>query len=165
VIAPPDHPQEQLRLTVLRDSGLLKRTAERAYDDFVLIAAALAGTPISLISLVDRDRQWFKARTGLEVQETPRNVSFCAHAITERQGALLVEDALRDRRFADNPLVTEDPRIRFYYGIPLRIGKDQMPVGTVCVIDRQPRVLSETTLQALQALSRVVERFIEAAKG
>jgi GAF domain-containing protein len=159
---PPVHPREQLRLTVLRDSGLLRRTADKAYDDFVLVASALAGTPISLISLVDHERQWFKARTGIDIQETPRNVSFCAHAITEQGGTLLVEDSLKDRRFSDNPYVTSDPAVRFYYGMQLRLGEERMPVGTLCVIDHQPRILSVTTLTALQALSRIVERYMNA---
>lgn len=160
MIAAPNHPHENLRLAVLRDSGLLDRKTEEIYDDFVLIASVIAETPIALISLVDRDQQWFKARIGLEVESTPRSVSFCAHAINDSGRATLVEDAHKDSRFADNPLVIGDPHIRFYYGMPIHVSERHLPVGTLCVIDNKPRVLSEDKLRALQALNRMIERSI-----
>lgn len=160
---PPPHPREALRLNVMRDSGLLDRSTDGVFDDYVLIASAIAGTPIALLTMVDGQRQWFKARTGLAIAETPRDVSFCAHAILDETRPLVVTDATQDDRFAGNPLVTGEPGIRFYLGVPLLYGKDRLPVGTICVIDRRPRLLDNAPYQALVALGRVIER--QMAKG
>jgi len=124
------------------------------FDDFARIAAAIVGAPIGLITLVDDKRQWFKARCGLDVQETPREIAFCSHALRSPD-LLVVPDALQDARFASNPLVTSDPAIRFYAGAPL-ITPDGFTLGTLCVIDRVPRTLLPEHAEALRSLSRRV---------
>ena len=118
--AAPNHPQEHARLDTLRALKILDTAAEESYDELVELAASIAGTQIALISLVDTDRQWFKARHGLDASETPRDISFCGHAILKPDQPLIVNDTLSDERFADNPLVTGDPKIRFYAGIPIQ---------------------------------------------
>ena len=132
----PDY--ETDRVQALADYRLLDTLPDALFDGITAIAAQVAGVPISLISLVDRDRQWFKSNYGLPgVNETPRDVAFCSHAILQSQ-PFIVPDALNDSRFADNPLVSADPKIRFYAGIPL-INRRGHGVGTLCVIDRVPR--------------------------
>ena len=150
-------PQEAARLAVLRAQEILDTPAEDAFDDVVVVAAQVAGTPIALVSLVDAERQWFKAHHGLELCETTREVSFCAHAI-RGTGPLIVPDARRDPRFAGNPLVTGGPRCVFYAGVPLVV--DGQALGTLCVLDRQARTLTSGQLTALEALARQVERLL-----
>jgi GAF domain-containing protein len=110
---------EDARLEALRELEILDTAPEKEFDDLALIASQICDTPISMISLVDRDRQWFKATVGSDTKETPRDVAFCAHAILQR-GLFVIPDATEDPRFADNPAVTADPGIRFYAGAPLR---------------------------------------------
>lgn len=160
MIEPQNHPQEKIRLNVLRDTGLFNNIEESEYEKFVAIASALADTPIALLTLIDDKRQWFKAKVGLNVSETPKNVSFCGHAILSAQGNFIVEDAMYDLRFCDNPMVLGDPGIRFYAGIPLRLSKDRLPIGTLCVIDKKPRKLDDEKIKALEALGEVLEIFI-----
>lgn len=155
----PLPPDEADRLDALRRYGVLDTAPEQVFDDLVLLASQICQTPVALISLVDPSRQWFKARVGLTVAETSRHVSFCAHAILER-GVMTVPDALCDERFADNPLVTGEPKIRFYAGAPL-ITPEGRALGTVCVIDLVPRELSHEQEAALQALSRQVVALLE----
>jgi len=150
---------EVQRLSELRSFDILDSAAEQAYDDVVSLAAFICDTPIALISLVDEDRQWFKARVGLNAMETPRGQAFCAHAITDPEHVMEVPNALDDRRFVDNPLVTGDPNIRFYAGAPL-VTASGAALGTVCVIDRVPRTLSEAQSNALKALSRQVVQLL-----
>jgi PAS domain S-box-containing protein len=145
---------EQDRLAALHRYQVLDTTPEEAFDELVRLASAICEVPIALISLVDTSRQWFKARVGLDVPETPRDVSFCAHAIEQRD-VFMVHDALADPRFASNPLVTGDPNIRFYAGAPL-ITPEGMSLGTLCVIDRHPRVLHDQQRDALTSLARQV---------
>jgi len=152
-------PRELSRLAALLRYEILDTPDESAFDDFAQQAAYICGTPIALISLVDEQRQWFKSRVGLDVSETPRGISFCTHTI-EGQGVFEVEDARLDPRFSDNPLVIEDPHIRFYAGAPLT-SPDGFNLGTVCVIDRQPRHLDEGQRKALARLSRQVMRLFE----
>lgn len=146
--------REEKRLAALHAFGLLDTAPEREYDDITHIAAAICGTPISLVSLVDERRQWFKSRHGIGTTETPREWAFCSYAIRE-ENIFIVPDATQDGRFVDNPLVTGEPRIRYYAGAPL-IDADGQALGTLCVIDRKPRELSLEQLDALVALSRQV---------
>jgi GAF domain-containing protein len=149
---------ESSRQALLEALGILDTPPEDDYDDIVRIAAAVCRAPTATISLVDAGRQWFKARVGMEQPETPREVSFCAHAILDPRDPLIVEDAAADPRFSDNPLVTEGG-FRFYAGAPVEA--DGMPIGTVCVLDREPRSLTQSQVETLQALARQVARMIE----
>ncbi len=151
---------EAARLKDLESYGILDTLPEQAYDDIVRLASSICGAPMGFISLVDRDRQWFKATVGLDVAETPRDISFCAHALFGRDEIMTVPDARADSRFADNPLVTGEPYIRFYAGAPLLTPQNHV-LGTLCVADRVPRGLSEAQQDALAALSRQVVTQLE----
>jgi GAF domain-containing protein len=131
-----------------------RHRAQQAFDDLTLLASYVCKAPIALISLVDEDRQWFKSKIGLSVSETPREFAFCSTAI-QQSDVMVVPDTLQDERFRDNPLVVEEPRIRFYAGAPL-ITEEGYALGTLCVIDRTPRDLSPDQKEALRALSRLV---------
>ena len=138
----PATPLEEVRrLAALRAAGLLDTPPEERFDRVTRLAQRLFGVPIALISLADEDRQWFKSRQCLDVEETPRAFSFCAHAI-DADDVFEVQDAGADARFVDNPLVTGDTNIRFYAGCPIA-GPDGSRLGTLCVIDRRPRHLTE----------------------
>lgn len=152
MIAPPPPANEAGRLAALDSYGIIDTAPEQAYEDFTQLAAHICGVPIALISLIDKDRQWFKSKLGLEPTETPREQAFCAHAIVDNQ-LLVVADATQDKRFEGNPLVTGAPNIRFYAGAPLVTGSGH-GLGTLCVIDRIPRELTSEQLASLQALSR-----------
>src|SRR5262249_13459536 len=141
-------------LDALHQYAVLDTPPEHAFDDLALLASQICETPISLVSLVDRDRQWFKSRVNFETTETPREVAFCAHAVTGKD-LFVVPDATADRRFADNPLVTGAEGIRFYAGAPL-VTPEGHSVGTLCVMDREPRRLTLRQSAALRALSRQV---------
>ena len=153
----PDNEAE--RLAALREYRILDTAAEQVYDDITTLAAYLCEVPISLISLVDEKRQWFKSKLGLNRRETPRDVAFCAHAILQSE-PLIVRDALKDARFADSSLVTRSPHIRFYAGFPLTT-PEGFALGTLCAIDRKPRQLSAGQKTAMQALSRQVMALLE----
>jgi GAF domain-containing protein len=152
-------PEESARIESLESYEVLDTPAEKIFDEFAHLAAEIGETPTALISLVDGTRQWFKARVGLLAEETPRNIAFCAHAI-ECDDVFVVPDASLDPRFAENPLVTGAPSIRFYAGAPL-ITLDGHALGTVCVIDYVPREFSLEKQEALQALSRQVMAQLE----
>ena len=147
--------REAARLAALRSYRILDTEPEQAFDDIVLLAAQICSTPISLITLVDEDRQWFKARLGVSIAETSRSVSFCSHAIRGR-GIFVVDDALQDVRFRENPIVHGEPHIRFYAGAPL-ITSDGHALGTLCIVDHIPRTLSDGQRRALDALRRQAE--------
>jgi signal transduction histidine kinase len=144
---------EVSRLEALHGLAILDTAPEPMFDDIARMAATVCGTPIALLSLVDGQRQWFKARVGLEAPETSRELAFCAHAILAPEAVLEVPDAHDDQRFADNPLVTGDPNIRFYAGAPV-VTEDGHALGTVCAIDRQPRQLTPAQRDMLQMLAR-----------
>lgn len=150
---PPIASDEADRLAALREYDILDTLPEQAFDDLTALAAYICGSPISLLSLTDQHRQWFKSTLGLAVTEIPRELSFCSQAILQPNQLMIVPNALTDDRFAGNPLVTSDPNIRFYAGAPL-ITPEGFPLGTLCVLDRVPRTLTPEQQQALQALSR-----------
>ena len=150
---------ETERLQALREYQILDTETEESYDDITTLAAHMCATPIAMISLVDEVRQWFKSKVGLAQQQTPREVAFCAHAIHQEK-PFIVRDATRDKRFADNALVTGEPQIRFYAGIPL-VNPEGLALGTLCVIDHQPRRLTAEQQKALEALSRQVVALLE----
>lgn len=156
----PKPENEKERLAALEEMGVLDTPAEREFDDISLLASQICGTPIALISLVDETRQWFKSRVGLDATETPREHAFCAYTILNPNETMVVKDALEDERFRQNPLVTGDPNIRFYAGAPLKTN-DDMPLGSLCVIDREPRELNFQQLAGLEALARQVSLRLE----
>jgi len=151
---PPLPRNEAQRLEALREYGILDTPPEQAYEDIALLASSICQTPIAAISLIDGDRQWFKAAIGLDAQETPRDMAFCAHTILEA-GLFVVSDARTDARFQDNPLVTDTPAIRFYAGTPL-LTPEGFALGSLCVIDQTPRSLTPAQVEALEALGRQV---------
>lgn len=155
IMAPFPIPKDESdRLRKLRSYKILDTKPEERFDELTQLAAIICGVPISLITLIDTDRQWFKSRVGLELSETPRAQAFCTHAIMQPE-MFIVPDAAKDERFAKNALVTGDPHIRFYAGAPLATADGHL-LGTMCVIDRQPRDLSDDQKRALQILGRQV---------
>ena len=152
---PPLPANEMLRLQALYDLSILDSPREKNFDDITAIASMICDVPMSIISLVDAERQWFKSSIGLDGTETARDVAFCAHAILQPQQMTIVPDALLDKRFVDNPLVTGDPYIRFYAGAPL-VTEDGAALGTLCVADYKPRDITPEQQQALMALARQV---------
>ncbi len=156
----PAIPQDEVeRLKVLRSLDILDTPAEERFDRLTRIANRMFDVPIALVSLVDENRQWFKSSVGLEATETPREISFCGHAILG-DDIFVVNDALSDKRFADNPLVLENPNIRFYAGCPLT-ALNGSKLGTICLIDREPKGFSKNDRMVLQDLAAMVEREIE----
>lgn len=147
---------ESQRLRSLRALDLLDTPPEERFDRLTRVARRLFDTPIALMSLVDADRQWFKSRPGLDFPQTPREHSFCAHAILG-EGVFVVPDALADDRFRDNPLVTTFPEIRFYAGCPVR-APDGSALGTLCVIDHEPRQVEDDDVDALRDLAGLAEQ-------
>lgn len=152
--------REQERLQKLRELAIMDSPDEKVFDEFTSMAAAICNTPVALISLLDGERQWFKSRVGIEEKATPRDVAFCHHAIQEPGEVMVVGNALADQRFAENPLVTSGPQIRFYAGAPL-VTSDGHAIGTLCVIDQAPRDLTDVQLKALKSLAGEVIAMME----
>ena len=159
MIKPPTPSDEIARLAALYDLEILDTHEEKIFNELASLAAYVCKAPIALITLIDSDRQWFKAKVGIDVDETPRELSFCAHAILQ-DDTMEVHDALNDERFRDNPFVESDPHVRFYAGAPLKT-TEGYKLGTLCVVDRVPRDLSEGQLAALRALSNQVTSQLE----
>jgi PAS domain S-box-containing protein/putative nucleotidyltransferase with HDIG domain len=156
----PLHPNERERLDALREYDVLDTASEQEFDDLTHLAAQICGTSMAAITLVDHNRQWFKSRIGLDFSETPIAVSFCAHAILGNE-LFLVPDTTVDERFAQNPAVTSEPHLRFYAGMPL-VTPEGHAVGTLCVIDHEPRQLDQAQQDALRRLGRQVVALLEA---
>lgn len=160
--AAPHYPvphDEAARLLALDAAGLVDTPAEPAFDRLTWLASEVTEAPMALISLLTSERQWFKSRLGVDASETPRAWAFCSHVILQ-QGLFTVEDALSDPRFRDNPLVTGTPNIRFYAGFPL-LGPDDQPMGTLCVLDTEPRKLREREVRALRELTDLASEEIK----
>jgi signal transduction histidine kinase len=156
MIKPQEHIREKERQKELESFAILDTLPEDDFDSLTTIAASICGTPISLITLVDKERQWFKSNYGLgNTTETSRELAFCAHAINAPDAVFEVQDARRDIRFSDNPLVTGEPYVIFYAGVPL-ITENGLPMGTLCVIDDKPKKLSQNQIDSLNALSKQV---------
>ena len=153
---------EAERLKALSEYRILGTKPEQSYDDITKIASLTCETPIALLSLVDTDRQWFKAKVGVDVEETVRDWSFCAHAIHSPE-PLIIEDALQDERFVDNPLVQGEPQIRLYAGFPLQNDQNHR-IGTLCVIDRKPHGLTDVQCKIMDASTRNKEQTIQSSE-
>ena len=160
MIKAPLPPDEAGRLKALESYAILDTPPEQAFDDLAVLASQICGTPTALIVLLDGNRQWFKARVGLTEPETDRDVAFCAHTILQPD-VLIVEDTHKDPRFATNPLVTSEPQLRFYAGTPLKTPDGQHALGTLCVLDREPRTLTPEQTAALKALARQAQAQLE----
>ncbi|MDD2792845.1 MAG: GAF domain-containing sensor histidine kinase [Sediminibacterium sp.] len=160
-MVPPQIPSDdQRRLRELYRYEILDTTYEEEFNDVVKLAATICRTPIAIISLMDAQRQWFKARVGIDATEFPRNISFCGHTITSDDPVFEVNDATQDERFLDNPLVTGDPYIRFYAGAPL-INSNGFKMGTIAVFDTKPGALNEEQMYTLQSLARQVVKLLD----
>lgn len=154
---------EEARLMALAGYKNLDMDSDPVYNDFIQIASYIAEAPIALVTFIDKDTQHFKAKIGITDTENSREHSFCAHAILTPEKTLIVEDATLDPRFADNPVVTGEMNVRFYCGVPL-MTQDNFPLGTMCVVDRKPRTLTQEQIEALQALERRIMNRLEVHK-
>ncbi|GAB3174892.1 GAF domain-containing protein [Telluribacter humicola] len=156
----PKPDNEAARVNSLRRYQLLDSVSEEVYDDITKIASEICGTPISLISLIDENRQWNKSTRGVKLKEFERELSFCAHAILEPEELFIVPDTHEDERFHDNPFTTGDMKIQFYVGMPL-VDSEGLPLGALCVMDSRPRTLSDEKLISLKALAKLVQAHFE----
>ncbi len=161
---PEDYSDEEERLKELESYSILDTLPEADFDNLTAIASEICGTPISLVSLVDNKRQWFKSHHGLAASETSKEYAFCAHAIHDPHQVFIVEDARKDERFHDNPLVTGEPHVIFYAGVPLT-SDNGMPLGTLCVIDHKPKELTQNQIRSFNALSKQVMNLLKLRKS
>jgi GAF domain-containing protein len=159
VMKPPIPVREHDRVAALHATGLLDTPAEERFDRITREVTESFGVPMSVISLVDDERQWFKSKQGITADQTHRDISFCGHAINY-DGVFVVEDAFLDARFSENPLVTSDPNVRFYAGAPITAG-DGQKIGMLCVLDHQPRHFTDAEREKLTSLAREVEAEIQ----
>ena len=160
----PLPPNEEQRLARLRGLGVLDTLPQKAFDDISALAQVICGTPVALITLIDRDRQWFKSRIGVDETETARELAFCSHAILDQDKVMVVENMVQDERFHDHPLVTGPTNVRFYAGAPI-VTADGFALGTVCVVDQMARQLHSVQLDALSRLSALVATLLEHEKA
>ena len=161
---PSNHKRESKRIESLKSYLVLDTESEEEIDNLTQLASEICETPISLVSLIDENRQWFKSKIGLEVNETSRDVAFCAHAINETDDLFIIEDARKDKRFFDNPLVTSEPYVIFYAGVVLKSDED-LPLGTLCVIDNSPRKLSDKQIRSLKTISKQIMNLLNYKKS
>jgi diguanylate cyclase (GGDEF)-like protein len=159
-VPPPYHPREEERIARLLGYDILDTEPDIIFDRLTAMAAEITGSPIALISLVDRNRQWVKSHYGINLKESPRQDSFCGYTILDAEKMFVVPDSLKDPRFEHNPFVTGDPHIRFYAGIPLQNG-DGLPIGSFCVIDRQPREITAAQTASLRNLAQITMDYLE----
>ena len=159
MIEAKEHDKESERIQNLESYSILDTLPESDYDSLTTLASEICGTPISLVSLIDKKRQWFKSHHGLDATETPKEYAFCTHAINDPENIFIIQVARIDNRFHDNPLVTGDPYVIFYAGVPL-ISEEGYPLGTLCVIDHKPNLLSQSQIKSLTALSKQVMNLI-----
>ena len=150
---------EEERIAELRALRILDTPPEERFDRLVQLAAHLFGVPIAYIAMVDSDRQWFKSKCGLTDDQTGRDISFCGHAILNKE-PLVINDATKDERFADNPLVVGEPHVRLYVGCPLR-GPNGHNVGTICIVDNKPREINDSDIETLKRLGAMAERELD----
>jgi signal transduction histidine kinase len=160
---PSNHDKESERIKSLKSYQVLDTESEEEIDNLTQLASEICETPISLVSLIDETRQWFKSKVGLDVNETSREIAFCAHAINETSELFIVEDARTDVRFSDNPLVTNFPNVIFYAGVVLK-SDDNLPLGTLCVIDNTPRKLSDKQIRSLDIISKQIMNLLNYKK-
>ncbi len=163
MVATPLPADEERRLDILREYEILDTAAEKVFDDITAVAAQVCRTPIALLGFMDRDRQWFKSTVGMDVRESNRSLSMCAHAIMHNE-IFLVPDAAADARFADNPMVKGEPYIRFYAGMPL-VTPEGCAIGTLCVIDKVPHELEQQQLDKLKALAHSAMMLLEVRRS
>ena len=161
--SPPFPHNENERIDSLKSYQILDTLSEHEYDALTRLAAQICGTKIALITLIDENRQWFKSKVSLDVSETPREISFCAHAINSPNDPFIIEDTRLDDRFKDNPIVQGDPGVIFYAGIPL-VNEDDFALGTLCVVDDQPKKLTQEQLDGLKTLAQSVINLLELRK-
>jgi signal transduction histidine kinase len=160
---PSFHKEELERINSLRSYLVLDSESDKEIDCLTELASEICETPISLVSLVDSDRQWFKSKVGLQASETSRDIAFCAHAIVQSEEMFIIEDATKDERFFDNPLVVNAPLVIFYAGVVLK-SDTNYPLGTLCVIDNQPRKLNDKQIRALKTIARQIMNLLNYKK-
>ena len=163
MISAQEPPNELERVAALHQCNILDTEPEQGFDDITKLAAYICQTPIALVSLIDKERVWFKSKVGISEIEIPKKITFCAHTILKDR-IFIIPDTYKDERFASNPLVTGPPKIRFYAGIPIK-NVEGYPLGTLCVIDRQPRELSAEQISALSSLSNQASYLIETRRS